>query len=106
MRLMIYASGGFGINVASELAKFEGENKGYADLSICFIDTSRSNLIGKKEIKPENVYILDNVDGSGKKRDQNYEVLSESAKDILHKYKPGDVNVVLHSASGGKVAYS
>lgn len=101
MKMVIYASGGFGINIASELARFEGPNKGYAELSVCFIDTSKSNLIGKKDIKAENIYILDNVDGSGKKRDQNYEVLSESAKDILHKYKPGDVNIVLHSGSGG-----
>lgn len=100
--MRVFACGGFGVNVASALAKFEGKkNAGYADLSICYVDTSRSNLIGKDNIKEENVYILDNVDGSGKKRSQNYEVLSESAKDILHQYKPTDVNIVLHSASGG-----
>ena len=105
-KLRVYAAGGFGINVASELSKFEGkESPGYADLNICYIDTSRSNLIGKK-VKEESLYILEGVDGSGKKRNQNYEVLAESAKDILHQHKPMDINIVLHSASGGSGSVS
>ena len=47
--IKIYAAGGFGINIASELARFENKkNDGCADISICYIDTSRSNLIGKQ----------------------------------------------------------
>lgn len=101
MTMRLFSCGGFGLNVASQLLKFEGKkNGGYAEFDICFIDTSRSNLIGK-DVSEDKLYILDNVDGSGKKRSQNYEVLSESAKDILHRHKPGDINIVLHSASGG-----
>jgi len=101
MTMRLFSCGGFGLNVAAQLLKFEGKkNGGYAEFDICFIDTSRSNLIGK-DVPEEKLYILDSVDGSGKKRSQNYEVLSESAKDILHRHKPGDVNIVLHSASGG-----
>lgn len=101
-KLRVFACGGFGVNIASELGQFEGKvNKGYADMDICYIDTSRSNMLGKKLLNEEKLYILEGIDGSGKKRDQNYGVLSESAKDILHQYKPSSINIVLHSASGG-----
>ncbi len=101
-KLRIYACGGFGVNIASGFGQYEGKsNKGYADMDICYIDTSRSNMIGKKTINEDKLYILEGIDGSGKKRDQNYGALSESVKDILHQYKPSTVNIVLHSASGG-----
>ena len=100
----IFAAGGFGINIASELTRFENKkNDGCADISLCFIDTSRSNLIGK-QVNQDNLYIFENVDGSGKKRDQNYELLNESVKDILHQHRPLDINIVIHSASGGSGA--
>ncbi len=100
----IYAAGGFGFNICNELTQFENKkNDGCAEISICYVDTSRSNLIGKT-FKEENLYIFDGIDGSGKKRDQNYELLAESANDILHKHKPSDINIVVHSASGGSGA--
>ena len=102
--IKIYAAGGFGFNICNELAQFENKrNDGCAEISICYVDTSRSNLIGKT-FKEENLYIFDGIDGSGKKRDQNYELLAESANDILHKHKPSDINIVVHSASGGSGA--
>ena len=102
--IKIYAAGGFGFNICNELAQFENKrNDGCAEISICYVDTSRSNLIGKT-FKEENLYIFDNIDGSGKKRDQNYDVMSESYNDILHQHKPLDINIVVHSASGGSGA--
>ena len=99
--IKIYACGGAAANVVSGLSQFENKkNDGCAEISLCYVDTSRSNFIGK-QINQESVYIFEGVDGSGKKRDQNYELLSESAKDILHQHRPMDVNIVVHSASGG-----
>jgi len=102
--LRIYALGGLGINIGSQLLKFVGkEHKGYAKLEICFVDTSGSNLIDK-DIDDDLVYLLDGVDGSGKKRSQNYAAMVDITNEILHRFKPGDVNIVLHSASGGSGA--
>lgn len=54
----IFAAGGFGINIASELTRFE--NRRMMDVLISvfvFIDTSRSNLIGK-QVNQDNLYIF------------------------------------------------
>jgi len=72
------------------------------EINACFIDTSKSNLRRAGiESNDERAFIIDGVDGSGKKRDTNYKVVSEYAKEILHQYKPADINVIVHSASGG-----
>jgi hypothetical protein len=48
-----------------------------------------------------DVYVLDNLDGSGKKRDENHVEISNIIKEILVKHKPLDFNVVVFSLSGG-----
>lgn len=63
------------------------------------MDTSYSNI--DHNLVNDNFYILENLDGSGKLRASNYNSLLESSKEILHQYKPSDINIVLHSASGG-----
>jgi hypothetical protein len=64
-----------------------------------FIDTSKSNL--EDNFPKDQIYLVDGLDGSGKKRDSNYDTLSECSKDILLKFKPENINVIIHSASGG-----
>jgi len=99
-KMNIYAVGGAGSNIAKNLIKYTGkQDHGFAELSAFFIDASRSNLT--KEIPDDNIYLVDGLDGSGKRRDSNYESLAECSKEILHQFKPTDMNVVLHSASGG-----
>lgn len=63
------------------------------------MDTSYSNI--DHNLVNDNFYILENLDGSGKLRASNYNSLLESSKEILHQYKPSDINIVIHSASGG-----
>ena len=103
--IRFYGLGGLGLNLVSQLARFEDkQNEGFADISICYADTSKSNLRGKEEgidYREDQLYIFDGIDGSGKSRGQNLGVMSESHKDFLHKFKPADLNVVVHSASGG-----
>jgi hypothetical protein len=96
----LYACGGCAANIASKFTQYhQQKNKCFAELQVFFVDTSRSNL--NSDIPSECVYLVDNVDGSGKKRDSNYHLLAESSQEILHKFRPADVNVVLHSTAGG-----
>lgn len=96
----IYACGGAGTNLGSVYTKFNNKPEtGYPELNTYFIDTSKSNML--PGIPSEKIYLVEGLDGSGKKRDSNYAVLSECSKEILHRFKPAEINIVLHSASGG-----
>lgn len=99
-KMALFACGGAGINIASRFIEFvDKKQKGFAEITPYFLDTSRSNIpSGTKE---DFIYIVDGLDGSGKKRDSNYRIISERSKEMLHRFKPADVNVVIHSASGG-----
>jgi hypothetical protein len=101
-KLNLYACGGAGVNIGMNFLKYMGKTaEGFAEIKPIFIDTSKSNT--HSSISIENLYLLDGLDGSGKKRDSNYEAISECSKEILHQFKPADVNVIVHSASGGKL---
>lgn len=98
--LNLYCAGGASINIGNNFVKYHSKkHEGYAEVRTHFIDTSKSNLTDN--IPQDCVYLVDNVDGSGKVRSSNYNIIAESAQEILHTFKPADVNVVLHSASGG-----
>jgi hypothetical protein len=99
--LTLYACGGAGINIASAIEQQRGvSDVGMAAVETYYIDTSRSNLL-KKSIPAEHVYIFEDMDGSGKKRNTNASVISDNTLALLQKFKPGKFNVVLHSGSGG-----
>jgi len=99
-KLNIYCCGGAGSNIGLNFIKYNNrKDPGFAELQTYFIDASRSNI--SSVIPDEYVYLVDGLDGSGKRRDSNYASLSECSKEILHTFKPADVNIVLHSASGG-----
>lgn len=99
-QLRIYGCGGAGINIASSVNVDRGDDSHRsAEFLLSFVDTSRSNL--KEGFKEENCYILPEMDGSGKKRDENHVEIAKVIKDILVKQKPGDFNLVVFSLSGG-----
>lgn len=104
--MRIYACGGAGINLAKHFEEYRGiEEKGFSTLDICYLDSSTSN-INKVKTTPENYYILEDTngnvkEGSGKKRKLNYADTSLRASEILQKFKPERINVVIHSFSGG-----
>lgn len=99
-KMNLYCVGGAAFNIGSQFAKYAGRNDpGFAELSAFYIDASKSNI--GSSIPDEFIYLVDGLDGSGKRRDSNYVPLSECSKEVLHQFKPTDVNVVLHSASGG-----
>ena len=101
--LNIYAAGGAGINIVSQLMRHVNRpSDGFAQFKPVFLDTSVSNFKrANLDQDDERVYLIEDVDGSGKKRDSNVSVIAERSKEILHRYKPGDINMILHSASGG-----
>lgn len=98
--IRLYGCGGFGINIAATFETAAGVvEPGYAEAFPCYVDTSRSNL--KPNINPEHVFLLEDVDGSGKVRKENHQQISRTVKSIVQKHEPKDLNVVIYSASGG-----
>lgn len=96
----IFACGGCGVNIASALEEFRDQQEiGMAEVDIIYVDTSRSNL--KQNLPQEKIYLLDGADGSGKERKHNSAAILKHAKEILQLHKPGYLNIVLSSASGG-----
>jgi len=100
MRMKLYACGGAGINTVKQFAPFNGQaNPGFATIETVFIDTSRSNL--DSSIPEQMTYLVQELDGSGKRRATNHAALSESINEILLEHRPGDINIIVHSAGGG-----
>lgn len=101
-KVRLYLAGGMAANVGFPFYKAP-QVTGFADIQACFIDTSLSNIRDKvgKDIKDEDIFVLDDVDGSGKLRSSNAGKIQENIKSIIHKYPPEDVNIVLFSLSGG-----
>jgi hypothetical protein len=99
-KAVIYCAGGTGINIGSHFLKFKNEtNPGFCEIQTVFIDTSKSNL--DRSVSNENTYLVENLDGSGKVRAENHKEIGECVLDILQIYKPGDINFVISSGSGG-----
>lgn len=98
--LNVYCSGGTGINVAKTLEEVMARHATarIARVNVILVDTSASNLSG---VKTKNVYLLKDVDGSGKVRGENSQLITNKALDILQKYPPAAMNMVVSSLSGG-----
>jgi hypothetical protein len=97
----IYGCGGVGCNISNlfEPAR-NSETVGFAKYELCYIDTSKSNMLRKK-LNPEDVYVYNDMDGSGKIRKENHKAIAANAKAVLQQFKPKNFNIVVHSASGG-----
>lgn len=99
-QVRLYAAGGCGTNIGAQLEEFRNKPEiAFASMDIVYVDTSKSNL--RSEIDPKNCYMLDGLDGSGKVRSENHEVIATHIRAILQKFQPADLNIVLHSAAGG-----
>lgn len=97
-KLRIYGCGGLGINIASRYDDVSVEPN-FADVAPAYIDTSRANL--QEHFNEEDVFVLKNVDGSGKVRRENHSEIANVIKQILLQIEPGSFNVVVFSCSGG-----
>lgn len=102
--ITLYGCGGAGINITHLFDKFKLTDivEGFAIIKPIYIDTSKANLNSLEGgYVEENAYVFEKVDGSGKIRKENASQISKSVLDILMKHKPGDLNIVVSSASGG-----
>lgn len=97
--LRVYACGGAGVNIGKQLEKYHPEEAGFAKSQVTYIDTSTSNM--GVEVATKDTYLFQNVDGSGKVRKENADLMSKSALDVLQRFEPADFNVIVMSASGG-----
>ena len=96
----LYAAGGCGMNIGSLLEKYRGvKNPGFAELDICYLDTSASNM--RDHIDDDHCYLIDGMDGSGKLRTENHLEINDRVRAVLQKFKPADLNIVLSSGGGG-----
>lgn len=99
-KLRIYACGGCALNIVSTFENIKNTDNTFAQIDACYIDTSKSNLFSKN-LPQEKIYLFEDMDGSGKIRAANSQVISKNSLAILQKFTPDVINIVVHSASGG-----
>lgn len=98
--LRIYACGGFGINISQHFdSAVTKPEPGIAQIHIAYADTSRSNI--KPSVPEERIFLIEGVDGSGKIRRENHQVIGRSVRNVLNTHRPQDMNLVVFSAAGG-----
>ena len=108
--LNIYACGGAGINLVTPLllaAKGSESSEPYADTRFLLADTSHANL--KHSEQMEHFFHVEDpnkdlTDGSGMVRGENMQAAKDAVVPILLKQTPGDMNVLVTSASGASGA--
>lgn len=102
-KAIVYAAGGAGINIGKKVEQFRNHSEvGVSDLSIVYIDTSRSNLNDLDEsVIEKHTYLLEGLDGSGKIRKENHESIRDNTRKILQQFPPQDINIVISSGAGG-----
>lgn len=103
--LKLYVCGGAGITIGSTFEHYRGhEELGMAEIDTVYFDTSKANF--KANMPAEKVYLLEGegIDGSGQERKQNAAAIMKRGKEMLQRHKPGYINVVVSSASGGSGA--
>lgn len=97
----VYACGGCGVNIGALLEPLRNsKDPCFADIETAYIDTSKSNT-KHHDINDDEIYLIDNVDGSGKIRKENHREIAARAKDMVQRFPAGDLNIVIHSAAGG-----
>lgn len=101
-RIGIYGCGGAGTNLLSLVEKkIRNEDLGgtYSPYAPVYIDSSESNF----EDLPAGAetYRIEGMNGAGKHRDEMLEPARREAANILFKYPPQDVNILVSSAGGG-----
>jgi hypothetical protein len=98
--LQVFAAGGGGINIASRLEQFRvRRDPGYALVNVSYIDSSKSNL--HKDLPADSIYLIEGKDGAGQVRREIAPEVKPRLPEILHAHKPGNLNVVIHTAGGG-----
>lgn len=98
----IYGCGGAGINIARKISQ-DLKEQTVPELTVYFCDTSVSNLVASDKDTPKFIFsqIDETIDGSGGLRAENDAVISRYIPQILAELPTKQLNIVIHSASGG-----
>lgn len=97
----IFGCGGNGVNVVSMLEPARNADvMGFAKYNLCYVDTSKSNMTRKK-LNSDDIFLFEDMDGSGKIRKENHKAIAANTKAVLQKFKPTTFNIVVHNAGGG-----
>ena len=91
----VYALGGTGINLVKNIPFSGNAPAGVAQVKVDYIDTSSAN------VGENNQVLVVNGSGSGMVRGTNYAILKEEIKEIFLSKTPSEMNILVHSASGG-----
>ena len=97
--MRIYACGGCGTNIVAKMNLSTDVIEGYAGIEVAYIDASNSNQF--QGIMNDSNTLFISEKGSGSHRRTNYEQISEMRQTIIKQFPPHDINIVVHSASGG-----
>ncbi|MNP89016.1 hypothetical protein D3C85_14120 [compost metagenome] len=96
-KVRIYGCGGGGVNIGKEYLE-TGHSADLANIEVCFVDTSDSNL---EDRLVDRTWLFTDLDGSGAIRNSNDKTIAKHVPDILRKFAPGDVNIVIFTLAGG-----
>lgn len=97
--IRLYCAGGGGINLGKKYGGPLPDYIGSAKVMTTYVDTSKTNLHDVPDA--ENVFVLPELDGSGKVRKENHEAIAQMVPRILKDHPPADFNLVIFTASGG-----
>lgn len=97
-QVRIYGCGGMGMNIAQQYETFKHLD-GYALPNPVYFDTSKANV--RETMDRDNLFTLEGVDGSGKKRTTNKDEISAVIRSALQQHAPLDLNIVVFSCAGG-----
>lgn len=95
--MRIYGCGGGGVNIGKEYLE-EGHSSDVANIDVCFVDTSDSNL---EDRLIDKTWLFDGLDGSGAIRQENADAIAKAVPDIIRKFPPAEMNVVVFTLAGG-----
>lgn len=95
--MRIYGCGGGGVNIGKEYLE-AGHSGDIANIETCFVDTSDSNLDDRLIDK---TWLFEGLDGSGAIRQENAEAIAKAVPDIVRKFPPAEMNVVVFTLAGG-----
>ncbi len=100
-RVVIYGCGGAGINQARRFEELVGKSAtGYAEIVPMYIDTSDSNSV-QVQAAAQRSYRFEGTVGSGGLRKEHVDLIADAVNEILSRLRPGDLNIVVSSLSGG-----
>lgn len=103
-KVSIYSCGGAGIEIGrllkASIAR-SGQRDQLALHDIYFIDSSDSNA---QSGSPETTYLIPGMDGAGKDREIIKKIAMREAPNILQRFPPSDINIMISSSSGASGA--